>query len=94
MFKNNPILRLKRILKPSDFNSMLLILLILFISGILETLGIASIIPFINIMADENYQVTNSTAIYVIELLNLDPIEAKIMIGALVISLFVFIASS
>ncbi len=91
MFKNNPILRLKRILRSSDFNSMLLILLILFISGIFETLGIASIIPFINIVADENYQVTNSIAIYVIELLNLDPVEAKIMIGILIISLFVFI---
>ena len=59
-------------MRSSDFNSMLLILLILFISGIFETLGIASIIPFINIVADENYQVTNSIAIYVIELLNLD----------------------
>ena len=91
MLNNNPFLRLKRILTPSDFNSMLFILMILFISGIFETLGIASIIPFINIVADENYQITNTYAVYVIDMLSLNPTEAKILIGALVISLFVFI---
>ena len=42
-----PFMRLKNLLRKEDIRSMYLILFILLIVGIFETLGIASIIPFI-----------------------------------------------
>ena len=71
---------------------MYFILFILLIAGIFETLGIASIIPFINIIADPNYVVSNQYMLSVVEYLNLDLRESKVFVGVLVLSLFIFIS--
>lgn len=87
----NPFVRLKNILRKEDMKSMYSILLILLIAGIFETLGIASIIPFINVISDPNYVVTNQYMLVFIEYLNLDLRESKVLVGVLVLFLFVFI---
>ena len=88
----NPFIRLRNILSKKDMKSMYFILFILLIAGIFETLGIASIIPFINIIADPNYVVSNQYMLSVVEYLNLDLRESKIFVGVLVLSLFIFIS--
>ena len=66
LFDRNPLSRLKNILKPKDIKSMYLIFFILLLSAIFETVGIASIIPFINIISDPNYSVNNQYVLLVI----------------------------
>ena len=91
IFIQNPIARLKKILQPEDTRSLYVILAILLVSGVFETLGIASIIPFINVISDPEYSVTNTYFLTVIQYLGLNEKESKAFIGVLVISLFIFI---
>ena len=91
IFSRNPISRLKRILEPKDMKSMYSIFFILLLSGIFETAGIASIIPFIHIISEPEYTVTNSYLLIIIEYLNLDIRESKVLIGISVLLLFTFI---
>ena len=87
-----PFMRLKNLLRKEDIKSMYLILFILLIVGIFETLGIASIIPFINIISDPAYMVTNEYMVTLIEYFNLDPRESKVLVGISVLLLFIFIS--
>ena len=66
IFSSNPISRLKKILEPKDMKSMYSIFFILLLSGIFETAGIASIIPFIHIISEPEYTVTNSYLLIII----------------------------
>tara|TARA_B110000014_G_scaffold261327_1_gene252811 strand:+ start:3424 stop:5217 length:1794 start_codon:yes stop_codon:yes gene_type:complete len=91
IFIQNPIARLKKILQPDDIKSLYMVFAILLVSGIFETLGIASIIPFINVISDPEYTVTNTYFLTVIQYLGLNEKESKAFIGVLVISLFIFI---
>ena len=91
IISNNPISRLKNILEPKDMKSLYAIFFILLLSGIFETAGIASIIPFINILSDPQYTVTNPYLLIVINYLNLDLRESKVLIGISVLLLFIFI---
>ena len=91
LFDRNPLSRLKNILKPKDIRSMYLIFFILLLSAIFETVGIASIIPFINIISDPNYSVNNQYVLLVIGYFDLSLKESKILIGISILFLFVFI---
>ena len=62
----NPFTRLKNILQPREARSLYAIFFILLISGVFEILGIASIIPFINIISDPNYVINNT---YILEII-------------------------
>ena len=70
---------------------MYLIFFILLLSAIFETVGIASIIPFINIISDPNYSVNNQYVLLVIGYFDLSLKESKVLIGISILFLFVFI---
>jgi len=91
IFTRNPVTRLKNILQPSEARSLYAIFFILLISGLFEILGIASIIPFINIISDPNYVINNTYILKIIMYLGLDPRESKVLIGVSVLSIFTFI---
>ena len=91
LFDRNPLSRLKNILKPKDIRSMYLIFFILLLSAIFETVGIASIIPFINIISDPNYSINNQYVLLVIDYFDLSLKESKVLIGISILFLFVFI---
>ena len=66
LLTNNPLSKLKNILGPEDLKSLYSIFFILLLSGILETAGIASIIPFIHIISDPQYTVNNQYILMII----------------------------
>ena len=88
---NNPLIRLKKILSPSDIKSLYIIFFILLLSGIFETAGIASIIPFINIISDPEYTINNEYILIIVNYLGLNLNESKVLIGMSVLFLFIFI---
>ena len=91
LLTNNPLSKLKNILGPEDLKSLYSIFFILLLSGILETAGIASIIPFIHIISDPQYTVNNQYILMIINFYDLDVRESKVLIGISVLSLFIFI---
>ena len=91
IFTRNPVTRLNKILQPSEARSLYYIFFILLISGVFEILGIASIIPFINIISDPNYMISNRYMLEIILYLDLDLRESKVLIGFSVLLIFIFI---
>jgi len=91
IFIRNPITRLKNILQPSAIKSLYTIFFISLIAGIFEILGIASIIPFINIISDPDYVISNSYMLEIVMYLDLDPRESKILVGVSVLFIFICI---
>ena len=91
IFIRNPITRLKNILQPSAIKSLYAIFFISLIAGIFEILGIASIIPFINIISDPDYVISNSYMLEITMYLDLDPRESKVLVGISVLFIFIFI---
>ena len=88
IFIRNPVTRLKNILQPSEVKSLYAIFFIALIAGIFEILGIASIIPFINIISDPDYVISNPYMLEIIMYLDLDPRESKILVGISVLFIF------
>ena len=88
---NNPFTRLKKILDVKDMRSLYGIFFILLLSGIFEIAGIASIIPFINIISDPQYTVNNEYVMLIVNYYELDLRESKVFIGVSVLFLFIFI---
>ncbi len=91
LLDRNPITRLKNILNPKDIRSMYGIFFILLLSAIFETVGIASIIPFITIISDPDYSISNQYILMIISYLDLSLKESKVLIGVSILFLFVFI---
>ncbi len=88
---NNPFVRLKKILSPRDIKSLYIIFIILLLSGIFETAGIASIVPFIHIISDPGYSINNEYILTIVDYFGLNQNESKVLIGISVLFLFVFI---
>ena len=77
-----------QILNKGDKLHLYLLIVLFVLSGFIEVLGIASIAPFIALLTKPEMVVDNKFYNYMINYLNLDSMNALVIIGILVVFLF------